>query len=64
MPRVHALVLRGALAGFEDHELAALVGLPPESIRPLVRLAAAKLGSLLADPGAGRPPDGPARPVG
>jgi DNA-directed RNA polymerase specialized sigma24 family protein len=55
MPRVHAQALRGALAGFDDDELATLVDLPPESIRPLVRLATAKLGALLAEPGA-RPP--------
>jgi hypothetical protein len=55
MPRVHVLALCGALSGFDEQELSALVGLPPESIRPLVRLAAAKLGCLLAEPGTGRP---------
>jgi hypothetical protein len=54
MPRVHALALCGALCGFDERELAALVGVPPQSVRPLVRLAAAKLGSLLAEPGNGR----------
>jgi hypothetical protein len=54
MPRAHALALCGALCGFDERELAALVGVPPESVRPLVRLAAAKLGSLLAEPGNGR----------
>lgn len=51
LPRVHALVLRGALAGFDEDELASLVGVPPESVRPLLRVAAAKLGALLADGG-------------
>jgi DNA-directed RNA polymerase specialized sigma24 family protein len=55
LPRVHALVLRGALAGLDDDELAGLVGVPRESVRPLLRLALAKLGGLLADPG-GRSP--------
>ena len=54
MPRAHVLALCGALSGFDEQELSALVGLPPESIRPLVRVAAAKLGCLLAEPGTGR----------
>jgi DNA-directed RNA polymerase specialized sigma24 family protein len=53
LPRAHALLLRGAMSGFDDHELARLVGVPDESIRPLVRLAAAKLVSLLGEPGTG-----------
>jgi DNA-directed RNA polymerase specialized sigma24 family protein len=58
LPRAHALVLRGALSGFDEDELAALVGVPPESVRPLLRLAAAKLSGLLAEPGrdGGGPP--------
>lgn len=48
LPRVHLLVLRAALVGFDDVQLAALVGVPPESVRPLLRVAAAKLGRALA----------------
>jgi DNA-directed RNA polymerase specialized sigma24 family protein len=55
LPRAHAVLLRGALAGFDDAELAALVGVPPESVRPMLRLALAKLGGLLADPGGQSP---------
>jgi hypothetical protein len=50
LPRVHLLVLRGALAGFDEAALAALVGIPAESVLPLLRVAAAKLGSCLAEP--------------
>jgi DNA-directed RNA polymerase specialized sigma24 family protein len=56
LPRVHALVLRGALAGFDERELAGLVGVPVESVRPLLRVAAAKLSGLLAEPGRGEVP--------
>jgi DNA-directed RNA polymerase specialized sigma24 family protein len=51
LPRPYVLVLRGALAGFSDRELAALVDVPVESVRPMVRLAAAKFVSALAEPG-------------
>jgi DNA-directed RNA polymerase specialized sigma24 family protein len=50
LPRVHLLLLRAALVGFNDAELAVLVGIPPESVRPLLRVATAKLGSCLAEP--------------
>jgi DNA-directed RNA polymerase specialized sigma24 family protein len=49
LPRVHLQVLRAALVGFDDAQLAALVGVPPESVRPLLRVAAAKLGRALAE---------------
>jgi DNA-directed RNA polymerase specialized sigma24 family protein len=49
LPRAHLLLLRGALVGFSDQELAALVDVPPESVRPLLRIAAAKLGAHLAE---------------
>lgn len=49
LPKAHAALLRGALAGFGDEELAALLGVPRESVRPMLRLAAAKLISLLAE---------------
>lgn len=50
LPRVHLLALRAALVGFDDAQLAALVGVPAESVRPLLRVAAAKLGRALAEP--------------
>jgi len=50
LPRVHLLALRAALVGFDEVALAALVGIPQESVRPLLRVAAAKLGSCLAEP--------------
>jgi DNA-directed RNA polymerase specialized sigma24 family protein len=50
LPHVYLLVLRAALVGFDDAQLAALVGVPPESVRPLLRVAAAKLGRALATP--------------
>jgi len=43
------------MSGFDDDELSRLIGLPRESIRPMLRLAAAKLGGLLSEPGARRP---------
>jgi DNA-directed RNA polymerase specialized sigma24 family protein len=48
LPRAHLLALRAALVGFDDAQLAALVGVPPESVRPLLRVATAKLGRALA----------------
>lgn len=50
LPHTHLLVLRAALVGFDEVALAALVGIPRESVRPLLRVAAAKLGSCLAEP--------------
>ena len=50
LPRVHLLVLRAALVGFDEGAVAALVGIPRESVRPLLRVAAAKLGTCLAEP--------------
>lgn len=49
LPRAHLLLLRGALSGFNGRELAALVDVPPESVGPLLRVAAAKLATCLAD---------------
>jgi DNA-directed RNA polymerase specialized sigma24 family protein len=51
LPRPYVLILRGALSGFDDNELATLAGVPPEAVRTMVRLAAAKLASALAEPG-------------
>ena len=49
VPEHHLSALRAALCGFEDPEIAALLGIPPESVRTAVRLAAAKLVAALAD---------------
>lgn len=49
LPRVHVLLLRAALVGFDEAQLAALADVPPESVRPLLRVAAAKLGRCLAE---------------
>lgn len=49
MPEHHVAALRAALCGFDDPEIAALLGIPPESVRTAVRLAAAKLVAALAD---------------
>jgi DNA-directed RNA polymerase specialized sigma24 family protein len=51
LPRAHLLLLRAALVGFEEAELAALIDVPQESVRPLLRIAAAKLTTCLADTG-------------
>lgn len=50
LPRAHLLLLRAALIGFDEAELASLIGVPRESVRPLLRVATAKLGSSLAEP--------------
>jgi DNA-directed RNA polymerase specialized sigma24 family protein len=39
--------LRAALAGFDDEEIAVLLAVPVESVRPTLRLAAAKLEAVL-----------------
>jgi hypothetical protein len=49
LPRAHLLLLRAALIGFDEQQLAALAGVPQESVRPLLRIAAAKLGNSLAE---------------
>lgn len=50
LPDRHLVVLRAALAGFQDAEIAVLLGIPVESVRPTLRLAAAKLVAVLAAP--------------
>jgi DNA-directed RNA polymerase specialized sigma24 family protein len=50
LPERHLAALRAALSGFDDAELAALLEIPPESVRPTLRLAAAKLAAALAPP--------------
>lgn len=57
LPRDHLVVLRGAMAGFGAPELAVLADVPVEAVMPLLRLAAAKLATALAEataPGMGR----------
>jgi DNA-directed RNA polymerase specialized sigma24 family protein len=48
LPERHLAVLRAALSGFDDPEIAALLEIPVESVRPTLRLAAAKLVAVLA----------------
>lgn len=55
LPKPHLVALRAALSGFGDPEIASLLEIPVESVRPTLRLAAAKLAAVLAadrhDPG-------------
>jgi hypothetical protein len=60
LPERHLAGLRAALSGFDDAEIASLLEIPVESVRPTLRLAAAKLAAVLAPGyGDGRPTDGP-----
>lgn len=43
LPERHLVALRAALNGFSDAELARLLDIPEESVRPTLRLAALKL---------------------
>jgi DNA-directed RNA polymerase specialized sigma24 family protein len=47
LPERHLAALRAALSGFDDTEIAALLEIPAESVRPTLRLAAAKLAAAL-----------------
>ena len=60
LPRDHLVVLRGAMAGFGTGELATLAGVPAEAVVPLLRLATAKLATVLAEAADGGAPDDPA----
>ena len=63
LPDRHRAALRAALAGFDDADLAALLGIPPEAVRTTLRLAAAKLVTALAErPARGAGPAGGAAP--
>jgi DNA-directed RNA polymerase specialized sigma24 family protein len=44
----HLAALRAALSGFDDAEIASLLQIPVESVRPTLRVAAAKLAAVLA----------------
>jgi DNA-directed RNA polymerase specialized sigma24 family protein len=48
LPERHLVVLRAALSGSDDPEIASLLEIPVESVRPTLRLAAAKLAAVLA----------------
>jgi DNA-directed RNA polymerase specialized sigma24 family protein len=43
----HLSALRAALSGFSDTEIAALLEIPVESVRPTLGVAAAKLAAVL-----------------
>lgn len=43
LPRRQYVGLRAALAGFDDDEIATLLSIPVEAVRPTLRLAASKL---------------------
>ena len=43
VPDRHLAGLRAALSGFGTDEIARLLGVPDESVRPILQLAAAKL---------------------
>ncbi len=62
LPHDHLLVLRGALAGFDAHQLATLADVPVEALVPLLRLATAKLATALAD-AVDAPPPAPPPPT-
>jgi DNA-directed RNA polymerase specialized sigma24 family protein len=50
LPDRHLAALRAALAGFDDADIAMLLGIPVESVHTTLRLAAAKLARVLSDP--------------
>ncbi len=47
LPERHLAALRAALAGFDDADIALLLDIPPEAVRTTLRLAAAKLVTVL-----------------
>lgn len=51
LPDRHLAALRAALSGFDDGEIATLLGIPTEAVRPTLRLAAAKLVATLRPDG-------------
>lgn len=46
LPETHAAALRLRARGFDDDAIAAALALEPEAVAPLLRIAAAKLGTL------------------
>ena len=61
LPEVHAKILRLHRAGTSAAEIAQALCIEPEAVGPLLRVAKAKLASLLAapDPPGKRAPPGP-----
>jgi DNA-directed RNA polymerase specialized sigma24 family protein len=59
LPEVHAAALRMHRAGTGQTEIAETLGIEPEAVAPLLRVAEAKLASLLATPD---PPGKPGSP--
>jgi DNA-directed RNA polymerase specialized sigma24 family protein len=51
LPEAYAAVLRLRADGLDDERIAALLGLKPEGVDPLVRVARAKLAALREEPG-------------
>jgi DNA-directed RNA polymerase specialized sigma24 family protein len=49
LPPRHLAVLRAALVGFDEEDIARLLDIPVESVPTTMRVAAAKLTNLLAD---------------
>jgi len=49
LPERHLLALRALASGFDAADIAALLGIPEGSVRPTLRLAAAKLVTALGD---------------
>jgi DNA-directed RNA polymerase specialized sigma24 family protein len=49
LPPRHLAVLRAALVGFDEQDIARLLDIPVESVPTILRVAAAKLTNLLAD---------------
>ena len=49
LPPGHLAVLRAALVGFDEEDIARLLDIPVESVPTTLRVAAAKLTNLLAD---------------
>lgn len=47
LPHEHLALLRGVLCGFDTPGVAALAGVPPEAVIPLVGVAVAKLSAAL-----------------
>jgi DNA-directed RNA polymerase specialized sigma24 family protein len=63
LPEVHAKVLRLHRAGTDAAEISQVLRIEPEAVGPLLKVAEAKLASLLAapDPPGKRAPPGPAQ---
>lgn len=58
LPDRHTLALRALACGFDAVDIAALLDIPEGSVRPTLRLAAAKLVAILAEAEPGSRPEG------